>query len=155
MRKQILIVLAAALLMTGIPAVAATGVWHPTEHSFGSTPSDLLLLTRAQQKTAWRDLHKRLRDQYGPPGFSTLVGWGLQPAVTVRPVTRKAARNVPALRPYDFAMVQGRLLIVNPSDMIIAEVIRSPRRGDPKSAKCRGLTPARLPAAAHARSAER
>jgi hypothetical protein len=30
---------------------------------------------------------------------------------------------VPALRPYDFAIVQGKLLIVNPSDRKIAEVI--------------------------------
>ncbi len=38
-------------------------------------------------------------------------------------VPSKAARDVPALRPYDFAMVQGKLLIVNPSDKKIAEVI--------------------------------
>ena len=48
--------------------------------------------------------------------------------VTIRPVTRKAARQVPALAPYDFAMVQGGLLIVNPNDMIVAGVIRSPRK---------------------------
>ena len=56
----------------------------------------------------------------------------------------KAARQVPALAPYDFAMVKGGLLIVNPNDVIVAEVIRRP-------AKCETPTPARLPAAAHAR----
>lgn len=128
MRKQIPIALAAALLLAGVPAVAATGVWHPSEHSFVSGSRDLLSLTRAQQKRAWRDLHERLRDQYGPPGFGTFVGWGVPPAVTIRPVSRKAACHVPALAPYDFAMVQGRLLIVNPRDMIAAEVIRGPRK---------------------------
>ena len=47
---------------------------------------------------------------------------------SIRPVTRKAARHVPALSPYDFAVVQGRLLIVSPRDMIVAEVIRGPRK---------------------------
>ena len=73
------------------------------------------------------DLHKLLRDEYGPVGFSTFAGWGVPPAVAIRPVTRRAACDVPALGPYDFAMNQGRLLIVNPSDMIVAEVIGDPR----------------------------
>jgi hypothetical protein len=47
---------------------------------------------------------------------------------SIRPVTRKAARHVPALSPYDSAVVQGRLLIVSPRDMIVAEVIRGPRK---------------------------
>ncbi len=47
---------------------------------------------------------------------------------SIRPVTRKAARHVPALSPYDFALVQGRLLIVSPRDMIVAEVIRGQRK---------------------------
>ena len=126
MRKQILIALTAALLIAGVPAVATTG--HLSQDSFVSTPSDVLSLTRTEQKRAWRDLHQQLRDQYGPPGFGTFVGWGVPPAVTIRSVTRKAARYVPALAPYDFAMVQGRLLIVNPRDMIVAEVIRGPRK---------------------------
>ena len=41
----------------------------------------------------------------------------------VSAVPSKAARAVPSLRPYDFAMVQGKLLIVNPSDKKVAEVI--------------------------------
>jgi|GEM_PF-3462236 hypothetical protein len=65
-----------------------------------------------------------------PPGASAGGPYppGVPPAVTIRPVTRKGARHVPTLAPYDFAMVQGRLLIVNPRDMIVAEVIRSPRK---------------------------
>jgi hypothetical protein len=30
---------------------------------------------------------------------------------------------VPQLEPYDFAKVQGQLLIINPSDMMIAEIM--------------------------------
>jgi hypothetical protein len=44
-------------------------------------------------------------------------------SVTAAAVPSKAARSVPSLQPYDFVMVQGKLLIVNPSDKKIAEVI--------------------------------
>ena len=35
----------------------------------------------------------------------------------------KTASAVPTLRPYDYAKINGKLLIVNPHDMMIAEVI--------------------------------
>jgi hypothetical protein len=35
----------------------------------------------------------------------------------------KACARFPALKPFDFAMVNGKLLIVNPSDKKIVEVI--------------------------------
>ncbi len=38
-------------------------------------------------------------------------------------MTKQAMSDVPVLNPYDFAMVQGKLLIVNPSDRKIAEMI--------------------------------
>ena len=48
-------------------------------------------------------------------------------SVRIEPITRKAVRDVPVLRPYDFAIVHGMLVIVNPSDRIIAEVIEGER----------------------------
>jgi hypothetical protein len=38
-------------------------------------------------------------------------------------VTAKAAGDVPALKPYKFAMLQRKLVIINPRDGKIAEVI--------------------------------
>ena len=43
--------------------------------------------------------------------------------VTTAPITSKAASDVPALKPYNFAMLQHKLVIVNPADKKIAEVI--------------------------------
>ena len=44
-------------------------------------------------------------------------------SVKLEPVTAKAVGDIPALRPYDFAMMEGQLLIVNPSDRKIVAVI--------------------------------
>jgi hypothetical protein len=38
-------------------------------------------------------------------------------------VTTRAANDVPALNPYRFAMMEHKLMIINPSDGKIAEVI--------------------------------
>jgi hypothetical protein len=36
---------------------------------------------------------------------------------------QKAANQLPALRPYDFAVLQDKLLIVNPNDKKVVDVI--------------------------------
>jgi hypothetical protein len=85
--------------------------------------SDTLTLTAAQQETAWNDLYMSSLNQNTPAGFDAKVGAALPTSVTTGAVTTKASRDVPALKPYRFAMVQKKLVIVNPSDHKIAEVI--------------------------------
>jgi hypothetical protein len=70
-----------------------------------------------------RDLHRHATHYYRVPGFEPIEHWVLPPAVTLKPVTGGAARDVPALVGYDFVIVEGMLLIVNPTDRAIAEVI--------------------------------
>ena len=86
--------------------------------------SDSLSLDRIQQKVAWADLGGRARNQSAPSGFNETAGVVVPNTLTIQAVTKKAAGDVPALKSYDFAIVQGRLLIVNPSDKKVAEVIR-------------------------------
>lgn len=52
-----------------------------------------------------------------------MIGAVLPHDVKVAPVTDKAASDVLALKSYDFAVPQHKLLIVNPGDRKIAEVI--------------------------------
>ena len=115
MKKQTTLALAAAVLLSGA-AVASAATMAPKA-------SDTLNLSTTQQKTAWRDLHTPSLSQSAPSGFTASVGAALPSSVTIAPMPSKAASDVPALRPYDFAMVQGKVLIVNPSDKKIAEII--------------------------------
>ena len=126
MRKQISVALAAGLLMAGVSAASAANMSQP-----GSTPSstmsrpagDTLSLTTPQQQTAWKDLYMGSLNQTTPSGFNATPGVVLPPDIATAPVTKKAAADVPALKPFDFAMVGGKLLIVNPSNKKIVEVI--------------------------------
>lgn len=85
--------------------------------------SDTLSLSSAQQKTAWKDLYTGSLNQKAPAGFNAVTGAVVPNTVTTAPVTSKAASDVPALRPYHFAMLAHKLVIVNPADKKIAEVI--------------------------------
>src|SRR5277367_2855254 len=115
--KKRSIALAAALLLSSIAgASAATMPSH-------AKASDTLNLTSTQQKTAWDDLYMPSLNQKAPSGFNLIVGAVIPNGVTTAAVPSKAAQAVPSLRPYDFAMVQGKLVIVNPTDKKIAEVI--------------------------------
>jgi hypothetical protein len=115
MKKQMSIGLAAALLLAGVTAASAAGMAQ-------STASDSLTLTNTQQKTAWQDLHTRNK-QIAPSTFVASSGTAVPSTMKIKPVPGKTATDISALRPYDFAMVKGKLLIVNPSDRTIADVI--------------------------------
>jgi len=115
MKNQTPIALAAALLLAGVTAASAAGMAP-------AGASDSLMLTNTQQKTAWRDLHTRNK-QSAPSSFMAQSGTAVPSTLKIKPVPSKTASAVPRLKPYDFAMVQGKLLIVNPSDRTIAEVI--------------------------------
>jgi hypothetical protein len=116
MKKQTSIALAAALLLTGVTAASAATMSN-------TKASDMLTLSSTQQKTAWRDLTTPQLNQKAPSGFNHIVGAVVPNSVTTAPVPSKAASAVPALKPYNFAMLQKKLVIVNPSDQKIAEVI--------------------------------
>jgi hypothetical protein len=114
MKKRTSLAIAAALVLFGTGAASA---------AVGPRASDTLDLSATQQKTAWNDINKQASNQTAPADFNATPGVVVPSALKISSVPSRAARDVPSLRPYDFAMVQGKLLIVNPSDKKIAEVI--------------------------------
>ena len=124
MRKHISVALAAGLLMAGVSAASAAGMSQSNSTTMSQPASDTLTLTSAQQKTVWNDLHGQATEQKAPSGFNATVGAIVPSTVKTEPVPSKAATTVPALKSFNFAMVDGKLLIVNPSDKKIVDVIR-------------------------------
>jgi hypothetical protein len=121
MKMQMTIALVAATLLGGVTMVSAADV--ASSHSGMARPvSDTLNLNATQQKTAWNDLSTQ-SSQNAPADFSATKGAKVPSTLTIKAVPAKAARDVSQLRPYDFARVQNEILIVNPRDRMIAEVI--------------------------------
>ncbi len=107
---------------------AATAADHSAmsrQSSMSSTASmakDNLSLTTAQEKTAWRGL-SRSTSQRAPSTFSASVGTTVPSDITLRPIPRKVASRLPTLKPYQYARLPNELLIVNPTDKKVVDVI--------------------------------
>jgi Protein of unknown function (DUF1236) len=125
--KQTTIALAAAMLLSGVAAVSAGTMSQSSQSPPPSTmarpASDTLSLTSAQRRAAWNDLRSEAAKQNASFGFKASVGAVVPTTLKIEPMPDKVASAIPALRPYDFARVQGKLFIVNPSDKKIVEVI--------------------------------
>jgi hypothetical protein len=124
MKTQACLVLVVAMLLAGVSAASTAGMQVPAGEKVSGAAADSLSLNRIKQKVAWADLSRHAIDQNATSVFNETAGSVVPNSVKIEPITAKAAGDVPALRPYDFAIVQGSLVIVNPSDRKIAEVIR-------------------------------
>ena len=125
MKTRTSIALAAAALLSVAAATSAATMSHSSSGSTMARPAgDTLNLTGAQRKAVWNDLRRGASKQTLPSGFKMTVGAAVPGTFKIEPVPGKVAKSVPSLRPHAFAVVSGKLLIVNPSDKKIAEVIR-------------------------------
>jgi hypothetical protein len=121
-------VLVAALLLSGVaaaPAADASGASSsPRAVTTPEQASDLLNLNAVQRREAWTCLSAAANgNQKAPVDFDAVVGAVAPSTLTLQPVASSASDAVPALRPYDFALVEGQVLIVNPSDKKIVGII--------------------------------
>jgi hypothetical protein len=113
MRKQTTFLSAAALLLCSVATASAATAMHP---------SDTVILSAAQRSTLWNDLSKQATNQ-NAAGFNAKIGAFVPDTVKLKPIPSTTAANNPSLRPYDFAMVDHRLVIVDPSNKVIADVL--------------------------------
>ncbi len=125
MKARTALLLATTVLLSGVTAASAANMSPASSSTMSQHASDTLNLTNTQRKAALKDLNSEYVKQRLPAGFTATVGSVVPSTIIIEPVPSKTARHVPALRPYDFAVVQGKVLIVNPSDRKIADVITS------------------------------
>ena len=128
MKNSMRLSIAAAALLIGVSGVAATGM--SKHQTTGSAPApqasakDQLSLSSANQKTAWQDISKMAIKVKVPAGFSAEVGATVPSEISAQPVPVSTANKVPALKSYDYALLDNnKLLIINPNDKKVAEII--------------------------------
>ena len=95
----------------------------PMQPAMQTTAKDSLSLTRSQERIAWKDINKQGASQTAPSGFAASVGATVPDNISLKSVPGNLASRVSALRPYDYALVKGRVLIVNPADKKVVDVI--------------------------------
>jgi hypothetical protein len=122
MKKSASVAVAAVLLVSGV-SVASAASHMSNRPGNSAAASDRLDLSDVQQKSIWKDIGRHAANQSAPAGFNAAVGTTIPAHVNTYPLPRAAARDVPAVKPYRYAMLQGKVLIVNPSDKKIADVV--------------------------------
>lgn len=85
--------------------------------------TDTVILSAAQRRALWNDLGKQAANQ-NASGFEAQTGTFVPGSVKIEPIPDKAAANNPQLRPYDYAMVDHDLVIVDPANKVIADVVK-------------------------------
>jgi hypothetical protein len=85
--------------------------------------TDTVILSAAQRRALWNDLGKQAANQ-NASGFEAQTGTFVPGSVKIGPIPDKAAANNPQLRPYDYAMVDHDLVIVDPANKVIADVVK-------------------------------
>ena len=124
------IVAAAALASVASVACAADNQAMSNTSTSKTSPmpaqamaKDSISLTRAQERTAWRDISREATSQKTPQNFAASVGTTVPADISLQSVPAKVATQVSALKPFDYALLHGKLLIVNPTDKKVVDVI--------------------------------
>jgi len=128
MKNRIRLAVAAVALLSGVSVAVAAGSSMSKESTAKSASTsvlnDKLSLTSKQQTTAWQDISKQATKEKAPARFTAKIGAVVPSAVMTYPVPTTVSSRVPVLRGYQYALLQNdRLLIVNPHDKKVADVI--------------------------------
>ena len=123
MKLHIITIATVAALASGIGVASAAGNHAMSNTATHTMAKYSLSLTSAQERTAWKDISRQASSQMAPSGFTPTIGATVPTDISLKPVPAKVASQVSTLRPYDYALLQDRLLIVNPSDKKVVDVI--------------------------------
>ena len=130
MKTSTRLTVTAIALLSGLSVAAAADHGMSSKSTTGSAHAsqpaakDSLSLTAQQQKMAWQDISKQAAKVKAPTGFTAKVGMVVPSTIATKPVPVSTSNDVPALRRYDYALLDSnKLLIVNPSDKKVAEII--------------------------------
>ena len=85
--------------------------------------SDDFVLTGAQEQLLWQRIGRNASTTTGPSGLIAAVGATLPASVALHALPATVTRQIPSVRPYKYAMLGKALLIINPTDRVIVDVI--------------------------------
>jgi hypothetical protein len=120
MKSQLRYGLATMLLLSSVGVAAAAGP--------SASASDTLKLTSAQEHTIWQSVsksdHGSTVGMKAPSNFTPSVGATVPSSLALKSLPSDVASQVPAVKPYQYAMFNNELLIVNPTDKKVVDIIK-------------------------------
>ena len=80
------------------------------------------VLTGAQEQLLWQRIGRNASTT-APSGLIAAVGATLPASVALHALPATVTRQIPGVRPYKYALLGKALLIINPTDRVIVDVI--------------------------------
>jgi hypothetical protein len=116
MKYQLRLGVAAFALLAGAGVAMAADA--------GSTSKDHLNLTSAQQKDIWQSVSKQNVKETAAVPFKAMIGEVVPTSIKLHALPSDATREAPAVKSYEFAMLQDQVLLVDPKSKKITDIIR-------------------------------
>jgi len=127
MKSSTRLTMVAVAIVSGFSITVVTASNGATKQNAPASTSTLdnrVSLTRKQETATWQNIIKRAAKEKAPARFAAKVGVVVPSTLMTYPVPMTTSNKVPALRRYRYALLENnRLLIVNPFDRQVADVI--------------------------------
>jgi hypothetical protein len=108
--------------VTELPANNRSGSYG--EETTGASPANNRLnLNSAQRKEIWQTVSNQATKGTPPGGFVAKVGEAVPNTVKLQSFPSVLSSQVPAVKSYEYAMLQNELLIVDPSSKKVVDII--------------------------------
>jgi hypothetical protein len=88
-----------------------------------ATTNDRLNLTSAQRHELWQSISKQAAKENAPAGFMAKVGGAVPSSIKLELLPPTLTSQIPAVKSYDYALMQNDLLIVDPTSKKIVDII--------------------------------
>jgi len=123
MGKKLYQATVALLLLSGsAPAVAQETQTHPgAEANPAAVPN--LKLTAAQKQTIYASISNQKQKETAPPTFNAAVGAVVPASVQLQQLPKTIIDLIPELKNYEYAMVANQVLLVDPKNKQVVEII--------------------------------
>jgi hypothetical protein len=114
----------ALLLLTGagMPAAGQNSTTHPGAEANPAAVKDLKL-TAAQKQTIYTSISNQKQKETAPPDFRAAVGAVVPPSIELQPLPKTIVELIPELKDYEYAMVANQVLVVDPKNKHVIEII--------------------------------
>jgi hypothetical protein len=109
--------------MVALALLASANVASAAGMTNSAATSEHLNLTAAQQKEIWQGLSPQATKETAPGNFKPTLGAVAPSSIKLQPLPNKVSDEVPAVKPYDYAMLQNQVLIVEPSTRKIVDIV--------------------------------
>jgi Protein of unknown function (DUF1236) len=85
--------------------------------------SDQLTLTSAQEHAIYQSALKQDVNMKAPAGFTATIGAKVPAKIGLHTFPADVTGQLPALKPFEYAMVDNKVIIVNPMDRKVVDIV--------------------------------